>query len=81
MQSILHAAAMVPASIPSPDWSGFDIPLPIKVSRSSLPELSEAEFKIPPPINIKSTATSTPPKKIRRGGSQPATPLTMTTKE
>ncbi len=28
MQSILHAAAMVPASIPSPDWSGFDIPLP-----------------------------------------------------
>ena len=28
MQSLLHAAAMVPASIPSPDWSGFDIPLP-----------------------------------------------------
>lgn len=28
MQSVLHAAAMVPASIPSPDWSGFDIPLP-----------------------------------------------------
>ncbi len=65
----------------SDGFDGFDIPLPIKVSRSSLPELSEAEFKIPPPINIKSTATSTPPKKIRRGGSQPATPLTMTTKE
>jgi phosphatidylglycerol---prolipoprotein diacylglyceryl transferase len=28
MQTVLHAAAMVPASIPSPDWSGFDIPLP-----------------------------------------------------
>ncbi|MGO4121900.1 prolipoprotein diacylglyceryl transferase [Arthrobacter sp. YAF16] len=28
MQSVLRAAAMVPASIPSPDWSGFDIPLP-----------------------------------------------------
>jgi prolipoprotein diacylglyceryl transferase len=28
MQTFLHAAAMVPASIPSPDWSGFDIPLP-----------------------------------------------------
>lgn len=28
MQSVLHAAAMIPASIPSPDWSGFDIPLP-----------------------------------------------------
>lgn len=28
MQSVLHAAAMVPASIPSPEWSGFDIPLP-----------------------------------------------------
>lgn len=28
MQSVLHVAAMVPASIPSPDWSGFDIPLP-----------------------------------------------------
>ncbi|MET3952073.1 prolipoprotein diacylglyceryl transferase [Arthrobacter sp. UYEF36] len=28
MQSVLYAAAMVPASIPSPDWSGFDIPLP-----------------------------------------------------
>ncbi|MCB5275954.1 Prolipoprotein diacylglyceryl transferase [Arthrobacter sp. SO5] len=28
MQSVLHAAAMMPASIPSPDWSGFDIPLP-----------------------------------------------------
>lgn len=28
MQSVLHLAAMVPASIPSPDWSGFDIPLP-----------------------------------------------------
>ena len=28
MQIVLHAAAMVPASIPSPDWSGFDIPLP-----------------------------------------------------
>ncbi|MGZ4660620.1 MAG: prolipoprotein diacylglyceryl transferase [Arthrobacter sp.] len=28
MQSVLHAVAMVPASIPSPDWSGFDIPLP-----------------------------------------------------
>jgi prolipoprotein diacylglyceryl transferase len=32
MQTILQAAAMVPAlvpaSIPSPDWSGFDIPLP-----------------------------------------------------
>jgi hypothetical protein len=28
MQTLLHAAAMVPASIPSPDWSGFDIPLP-----------------------------------------------------
>ncbi|AXJ10854.1 prolipoprotein diacylglyceryl transferase [Arthrobacter sp. PM3] len=28
MQSVLHAAAMVPASIPSPVWSGFDIPLP-----------------------------------------------------
>ncbi|WLQ05649.1 prolipoprotein diacylglyceryl transferase [Arthrobacter oryzae] len=28
MQTVLHVAAMVPASIPSPDWSGFDIPLP-----------------------------------------------------
>lgn len=28
MQSLLHAAAMIPASIPSPSWSGFDIPLP-----------------------------------------------------
>jgi prolipoprotein diacylglyceryl transferase len=28
MQTVLHAAAIVPASIPSPDWSGFDIPLP-----------------------------------------------------
>jgi prolipoprotein diacylglyceryl transferase len=28
MQSVLHAAAMIPASIPSPGWSGFDIPLP-----------------------------------------------------
>ncbi|WP_427132341.1 prolipoprotein diacylglyceryl transferase [Pseudarthrobacter sp. S9] len=28
MQSVLHAAAMIPASIPSPNWSGFDIPLP-----------------------------------------------------
>ncbi|MDQ0850689.1 prolipoprotein diacylglyceryl transferase [Arthrobacter sp. B3I9] len=28
MQAVLTAAAMVPASIPSPDWSGFDIPLP-----------------------------------------------------
>ncbi|MDD1477961.1 prolipoprotein diacylglyceryl transferase [Arthrobacter sp. H16F315] len=28
MQSVLHAAAMIPASIPSPEWSGFDIPLP-----------------------------------------------------
>lgn len=28
MQSVLHAAAIIPASIPSPDWSGFDIPLP-----------------------------------------------------
>jgi prolipoprotein diacylglyceryl transferase len=28
MQAVLSAAAMVPASIPSPDWSGFDIPLP-----------------------------------------------------
>lgn len=28
MQSLLQAAALVPASIPSPDWSGFDIPLP-----------------------------------------------------
>ena len=28
MQTVLHAAAMIPASIPSPDWSGFDIPLP-----------------------------------------------------
>jgi hypothetical protein len=33
MQTLLTAAAlvpagMVPASIPSPDWSGFDIPLP-----------------------------------------------------
>jgi prolipoprotein diacylglyceryl transferase len=28
MQSVLHAAAMISASIPSPDWSGFDIPLP-----------------------------------------------------
>ncbi len=28
MQSFLHAAAMIPASIPSPVWSGFDIPLP-----------------------------------------------------
>ncbi|MGM9473078.1 prolipoprotein diacylglyceryl transferase [Pseudarthrobacter sp. YS3] len=28
MQTLMQAAAMVPASIPSPDWSGFDIPLP-----------------------------------------------------
>jgi prolipoprotein diacylglyceryl transferase len=28
MQTVLHAAAMIPTSIPSPDWSGFDIPLP-----------------------------------------------------
>lgn len=28
MQILLQAAAFVPASIPSPDWSGFDIPLP-----------------------------------------------------
>jgi prolipoprotein diacylglyceryl transferase len=28
MQTLLTAAGMVPASIPSPDWSGFDIPLP-----------------------------------------------------
>ena len=28
MQAVLSVAAMVPASIPSPDWSGFDIPLP-----------------------------------------------------
>ncbi|MBT2521802.1 prolipoprotein diacylglyceryl transferase [Arthrobacter sp. ISL-28] len=28
MQMFHSAAAMVPASIPSPDWSGFDIPLP-----------------------------------------------------
>lgn len=28
MQTVLHVAALVPASIPSPDWSGFDIPLP-----------------------------------------------------
>ncbi|MET4622421.1 prolipoprotein diacylglyceryl transferase [Arthrobacter sp. 2762] len=28
MQTVLHAAAMVPLSIPSPSWSGFDIPLP-----------------------------------------------------
>jgi prolipoprotein diacylglyceryl transferase len=28
MQTLLHAAALVPASIPSPGWSGFDIPLP-----------------------------------------------------
>ncbi|QCO97898.1 prolipoprotein diacylglyceryl transferase [Arthrobacter sp. 24S4-2] len=28
MQTVLQAAALVPASIPSPDWSGFDIPLP-----------------------------------------------------
>ncbi|MBT2532532.1 prolipoprotein diacylglyceryl transferase [Arthrobacter sp. ISL-48] len=28
MQILLSAAALVPASIPSPDWSGFDIPLP-----------------------------------------------------
>jgi prolipoprotein diacylglyceryl transferase len=28
MQTFLQAAALVPASIPSPDWSGFDIPLP-----------------------------------------------------
>ncbi|MDR6987578.1 prolipoprotein diacylglyceryl transferase [Paenarthrobacter nitroguajacolicus] len=28
MQTVLHAAAMVPMSIPSPSWSGFDIPLP-----------------------------------------------------
>ncbi|MDE8668385.1 prolipoprotein diacylglyceryl transferase [Pseudarthrobacter sp. H3Y2-7] len=28
MQILLQAAAAVPASIPSPDWSGFDIPLP-----------------------------------------------------
>ncbi|UVJ41166.1 prolipoprotein diacylglyceryl transferase [Arthrobacter sp. CJ23] len=28
MQTVLHVAAMAPMSIPSPDWSGFDIPLP-----------------------------------------------------
>ncbi|MGX5714627.1 prolipoprotein diacylglyceryl transferase [Arthrobacter sp. MAHUQ-56] len=28
MQTLLQAAALVPASIPSPSWSGFDIPLP-----------------------------------------------------
>lgn len=28
MQILLQAAALVPASIPSPGWSGFDIPLP-----------------------------------------------------
>lgn len=28
MQTLLAAATLVPASIPSPDWSGFDIPLP-----------------------------------------------------
>lgn len=28
MQSLLHVAAMAPTSIPSPSWSGFDIPLP-----------------------------------------------------
>ncbi|MET3719669.1 MULTISPECIES: prolipoprotein diacylglyceryl transferase [unclassified Arthrobacter] len=28
MKILLQAAALVPASIPSPDWSGFDIPLP-----------------------------------------------------
>lgn len=28
MQTLMQAAVMVPASIPSPDWSGFDIPLP-----------------------------------------------------
>ncbi|QHK18893.1 prolipoprotein diacylglyceryl transferase [Pseudarthrobacter psychrotolerans] len=28
MQILFQAAALVPASIPSPDWSGFDIPLP-----------------------------------------------------
>ncbi|MBT2512185.1 prolipoprotein diacylglyceryl transferase [Arthrobacter sp. ISL-30] len=28
MQTILHAAALAPLSIPSPSWSGFDIPLP-----------------------------------------------------
>ncbi len=28
MQHALHAVAMIPASIPSPVWSGFDIPLP-----------------------------------------------------
>jgi prolipoprotein diacylglyceryl transferase len=28
MQTLLQVAASVPASIPSPDWSGFDIPLP-----------------------------------------------------
>lgn len=28
MQNLLHAAALVPVSIPSPNWSGFDIPLP-----------------------------------------------------
>ena len=28
MQTLLQAAVLVPASIPSPDWSGFDIPLP-----------------------------------------------------
>ncbi|MEZ2388615.1 prolipoprotein diacylglyceryl transferase [bacterium RCC_150] len=28
MQSLLHAAALAPMSIPSPSWSGFDIPLP-----------------------------------------------------
>ncbi|SEQ69007.1 prolipoprotein diacylglyceryl transferase [Arthrobacter sp. OV608] len=28
MQTLLQAAALMPAGIPSPDWSGFDIPLP-----------------------------------------------------
>ncbi|MDQ0769583.1 prolipoprotein diacylglyceryl transferase [Pseudarthrobacter defluvii] len=28
LQAAAHAPAMAPASIPSPDWSGFDIPLP-----------------------------------------------------
>ncbi len=28
MQTALHAAALAPLSIPSPSWSGFDIPLP-----------------------------------------------------
>ncbi|UZX02781.1 prolipoprotein diacylglyceryl transferase [Arthrobacter sp. CDRTa11] len=28
MQTLMYAAGLVPAAIPSPDWSGFDIPLP-----------------------------------------------------